>query len=56
VRGMCDVCTKQLDLSGVLQIEGELVCEVSLGHSLHTLSSFVILPLILSRSLLEVAF
>jgi hypothetical protein len=28
------------------------VCEGSLGHSLHTLSSFVILPLILSHSLL----
>jgi hypothetical protein len=32
------------------------VCEGSLGHSLHTLSSFVILPLILSHSLLEIAF
>jgi hypothetical protein len=30
------------------------VCEVSLGHSLHTLSSFVILQLILSHSLLEI--
>jgi hypothetical protein len=32
------------------------VYEGSLGHSLHTLSSFVILPLLLSHSLLEIAF
>jgi hypothetical protein len=32
------------------------VCEGSLGHSLHTLNSFVILQLILSHPLLEIAF